>query len=158
MCRSGGPARSPGSAHRGAVQGPKEVEAALDRICSAFVYCASGRLVGGEVEIAGTDKRTEFNPTQALRPVAEIVSMRRAPGPVSSSGIPIKEADDDYARWLVACDADITPRDRQRVLEIRQGLRSPDGLATECYRWVDVGDAMQRLASAGLSGPATAAE
>lgn len=135
---------------REVVHRPKEVEAALDRIASAFVYDASGRVAGGDVEIAGTDRRTEFNPAQVLRPVCEIVAMRREPGAVSSSGIPIKEADDDYARWLVACDAELAPGDRQRALEIRQALRSPEGLATETYRRVEVSEALQRLASAGL--------
>lgn len=143
---------------REVIHRPKEVEAALDRIASAFVYSAAGRLEGGEVEIAGTDKRTEFNPTQVLRPVAEIVNIRRAPGAVSSSGIPIKEADDDYARWMVACDAEITSGDRQRALEIRQSLRSPEGLTTETYQRVEVAEALKRLASAGLPRCVDAAE
>lgn len=129
---------------------PKEVEAALDRIASAFVYDASGRLAGGEIEIAGTDKRTEFNPSQTLRPVAELVGARRVPGAISSSGIPIKEADDDYSRWLEVCDTEITSEARQHALEVRQALRSPEGTTTETYRRVDVAEALQRLASAGL--------
>lgn len=129
---------------------PKEVEAALDRISSAFVYSASGRTDGGELQISGLDKRTEFNPTQALRPVSEIVRTRRAPGAVSSSGIPIKEADDDYARWLLECDAELPPEERQRAIEIRQNLRNAEGLATESYRRVEVSEALKRLASAGL--------
>jgi hypothetical protein len=136
---------------REVVHRPKEVEAALDRIASAFLYDASGRAGGGDVEIAGTDKRTEFNPSQVLRPVSEIVAMRRAPGAVSSSGIPIKEADDDYARWLVACDAEIAPEERQRALGVRQNLRSSEGLVTETYRRVEVDEALKRLASAGRS-------
>lgn len=137
---------------RDVVHRPKEVEAALDRIASAFVYSASGRVAGGDVEIAGTDKRTEFNPTQALRPVSEIVSMRRAPGAVNSSGIPIKENDDDYANWLVACDAEVDPKDRQAALQTRVGLRSAEGLVTETYRRVEVTEALARLASAGRGG------
>ena len=109
-------------------------------------------MAGGDVEIAGTDKRTEFNPTQALRPVSEIVSMRRAPGAVNSSGIPIKENDDDYANWLVACDAEVDPKDRQAALQTRVGLRSAEGLVTETYRRVEVTEALARLASAGRGG------
>lgn len=135
---------------RDVVHRPKEVDAALDRIASAFVYDATGRVAGGEIEITGTDKRTEFNPSQTLRPVAELVDARRAPGAVNSSGIPIKEADDDYARWLEACDTEITAKDRQHALAIRQALRSADGTTTESYRRVDVTEALQRLASAGL--------
>lgn len=137
---------------RDVVHRPKEVDAALDRITSAFVYDASGRVAGGEVEITGADRRTEFNPTQTLRPVAEIVGARRAPGAVNSMGIPIKEADDDYARWLEACDTEITPEGRQQALEVRQALRSPDGTTTETYRRVDVTEALRRLASAGFAG------
>ena len=134
---------------REVVHRPKEVEAALDRITSAFVYSAGGRVQHGDVEILGTDKRTEFNPSQALRPVAELVAARRVPGAVSSSGIPIKEADDDYARWLVACEADVAPEDRQQALQARERLRSPEGLAAETYRRVEVSEALKRLASAG---------
>lgn len=134
---------------RDVIHRPKEVEAALDRIASAFVYNPTGRARDGDVEISGTDKRTEFNPTQVLRPAADIVSQRRAPGAVNSSGIPIKEADDDYARWLVACEAEVTPQDRQRAVDLRNGLLSSEGLAQETYRRVDVGEALRRLASAG---------
>ena len=67
-------------------------------------------------------------------------------------GIPIKEADDDYARWLEACDTEITPEGRQQALEVRQALRSPDGTTTETYRRVDVTEALRRLASAGFAG------
>lgn len=143
---------------REVVHRPKEVEAALDRIASAFVYSASGRVDGGDVEIAGTDRRTEFNPSQVLRPVSEIVDIRRTPGAVSSSGIPIKEADDDYARWLVACDAELAPEERQSALKVRQRLRSPEGLTTETYRRVEVSEALKRLASAGRSRSTAAAE
>jgi hypothetical protein len=76
---------------------------------------------------------------------------------VSSSGIPIKEADDDYARWLVACDADVAPADRQRAQQSRQRLRSPEGLATETYRRVEVSEALKRLASAGRPAAVAAA-
>lgn len=140
------------------VHRPKEVEAALDRIASAFVYSPSGRLAGGEVEIEGTDRRTEFNADQVLRPVSEIVGQRRAPGAVSSSGIPIKEADDDYSRWLVQCDAELAPGHRERAREARRALRSAEGLVSETYRRVEVAEALKRLASAGLAQPAAAAE
>lgn len=137
---------------REVIHRPKEVEAALDRISSAFVYSASGRVAGGDVDIAGLDKRTEFNPSQVLRPVSEIVTARRTPGAVSSSGIPIKEADDDYSRWLTERDADITPEDRLTARLHREGLRSPEGLVTESYRRVDVDEALKRLAGAGVKG------
>ncbi len=136
---------------------PKEPEAALDRIASTFLYSATGRVAGGDIEITGTDKRTEFNPTQTLRPVAEIIGQRRAPGAVNSSGIPIKEADDDYSRWLEACDAEIRPEDRQRARTWRETLRSPEGLVTESYRRIGVDEALKRLASAGLGRPSLAA-
>jgi len=134
---------------RDVIHRPKEVEAALDRIASAWVYSAQGRVSGGDLEISGLDKRTEFNPTHALRPVSEAISQRRAPGAVNSSGIPIKEADDDYSRWLELCEAEITLQDRARALEIRQQLRSAEGLVTETYRRVPVEEALKRLASAG---------
>lgn len=143
---------------RDVIHRPKEPEAALDRIASAFVYSPSGRVAGGDVEITGTDRRTEFNPTQTLRPVAEIIGQRRAPGALNSSGIPIKEADDDYSRWLESCDAEIRPEDRQRARDRREALRSPEGLVTESYRRVDVAEALKRLASAGSGQASPAAE
>ncbi|MFT4151040.1 MAG: hypothetical protein QM656_12655 [Paracoccaceae bacterium] len=143
---------------REVIHRPKEVEAALDRIASAFVYCAGGRVAGGDVEITGTDKRTEFNPSQVLRPVSELVSARRAPGAVSSSGIPIKESDDDYSRWLTERDAEITPEERLAARQHREGLRSPEGLMTETYRRVSVAEALKRLAGAGPQAAGLAAE
>lgn len=130
---------------RDVVHRPKEVEAALDRISSAFIYHPSGRVAAADVEIAGVDKRTEFNPMQTLRPVSELVGQRRQPGAVNSAGILIKEADDDYSRWLEACDTEITPQDREHALGLRSALRSAEGLASETYRRVEVADAIRRL-------------
>lgn len=43
-------------------------------------------------------------------------------------------------------------------LEVGQGLRSTEALVTEPYRRAEVSVALKRLASAGLTRPAAAAE
>ncbi|MDE3028920.1 MAG: hypothetical protein KGH84_11030 [Paracoccaceae bacterium] len=136
---------------RSVVHRPKEVEAALDRIAQAFVYSANGTVAAADLEIEGTDRRTEFNPTQVLRPVSELVSERRAPGAVNSSGVPIKELDDDYSRWLTTCDIEVTPSQRLSAKMARDELRSDKGLVAESYRQVSVSEALARLASAGMA-------
>lgn len=142
---------------REVIHRPKEEEAAFDRIASAFVYSPTGRIAGGDVEISGTDRRTEFNPGQVLRAPEELVSARRTPGAVSSSGIPIKEADDDYSRWLMSRAGDVTAAARAEAQAARAALRSAEGLVRESYRRVSVAEALKRLASAGIAPPEAAA-
>lgn len=103
------------------------------------------------MEIAGIDKRTELDPTQTLRPVSEIVSLRRAPGAVSSSGIPIKEADDDYARWLEASMPRSRPETGKGRLRSGRTCARPKGWRRKPVHRVEVTEALKRLASAGRS-------
>lgn len=136
---------------RDVVHRPKEEDAALDRIASAFLYGAAGRVADADVTIAGNDKRTEYNPNQALRPVADIAPTRAA----VVGGRPVKETEDDYLQWLIARDADVSAADRELARARRQALRSPSGLATETYRRVSVAEALKRLASAGMPSVAS---
>jgi len=129
---------------RDVVHRPKEEDAAFDRIASAFVYDASGQVAGADVTITGKDKRTEHNPNQTLRPLAELRMNRVS----SVTGRPVKEADDTFLHWLIAREADITDDDRARARARREALKT-DGLASESYRRVPVAEALKRLASAG---------
>lgn len=124
---------------------PKEVDAALDRIASAFVYDPSGRLADADLMIAGTDKRTEYNPEQALKPFSE----ERLAATKPSSTRPVKELDTSYADWLRLRSGDVTEDERIAVQKRRADLRE-GGLVMESYRRVSVTEALQRLASAGL--------
>jgi hypothetical protein len=132
---------------RDVVHRPKEEDAAFDRIASAFVYSATGRVVDADVTILGNDKRTEYNPNQTLRPISEVAPTR----PAVVGGRPVKETEDDYLQWLIARDADVTQADRDLAQGRRQALKSPAGLTTESYRRVSVAEALKRLASAGLA-------
>ena len=125
---------------------PKEVDAALDRIASAFVYAPSGHVAGGDVSIAGTDKRTEYNPDQAMMHFSE----RRLAAIKPSSTRPVKERDTSYVDWLRERSGDLSEADRLAVGERRRALRH-GGLARETYRRVEVAEALERLASAGAS-------
>ncbi|MBB4569044.1 hypothetical protein [Rhizobium leucaenae] len=127
---------------------PKEEDAAFDRIASAFVYNASGRVSDGDLAIAGNDKRTEHNPRQTLRPLAELSQNRIS----SATGRPIKEADDAFLHWIRERETDVTDDDRVRVQARRDALKI-DGLVEETYRRVSVAEALKRLASAGRTGP-----
>lgn len=132
---------------RDVVHRPKEEDAAFDRIASAFVYNAAGRVADADVVILGNDKRTEYNPNQALRPVSEVAPTR----PAVVGGRPVKETEDDYLQWLIVRDGDVTHADRDLARGRRQALKSPAGLTTESYRRVSIAEALKRLASAGCA-------
>ena len=90
---------------REVVHRPKEEDAALDRIASAFVYSATGRVDDADVVIAGNDRRTEHNPKQVLRPIEEMRALR-AP---AVTGRPLSghsPAELVYARYVEAAEAD----------------------------------------------------
>lgn len=135
----------PDRLQRQVVHRPKEVDAALDRIASAFVYDASGRVARPDFTIAGKDKRTEFNAEQTLKPF----SAERLAAIKPSTTRQVKELDTSYADWLRERSSDISAGVREAVAERRRLLRQ-DGLATESYRRVPVPEALEKLASAGL--------
>ncbi|MEO5760403.1 MAG: hypothetical protein ABIQ51_26515 [Mesorhizobium sp.] len=130
---------------REVVHRPKEVDAALDRIVSAFVYSPSGRVANPDLVIAGNDRRTEYNPSSALKP--RYTDSR--PASVSTAAKPVKEVDPSYMEWLRKREHDLTAEERAFVLKRREDLRQ-DGLVTESYRRTGVSEALMRLASAGL--------
>lgn len=126
---------------------PKEVEAAQDRITSAFLYSATGRVAAPDITITGRDRRTEFNPNQTLRPLPRTYPTRSPP----ASGRPVKEADDSYMLWLMERDRDVSDADRDRARSRREKVKQ-DGLARETYRRTGVEDALRRLAPVGAAG------
>lgn len=130
---------------REVIHRPKEEDAALDRIASAFVYSPSGRVADPDLTISGNDRRTEYNPEQALKPFSE----ERFAAFKPTSTRPVKERDTSYVDWLRLRSGDIPEDQRLAVAQSRADLRK-DGLATESYRRVSVTEALQRLASAGL--------
>ncbi|WP_152536139.1 hypothetical protein [Mesorhizobium loti] len=142
----------PDRAPREVVHRPKEVDAALDRIASAFVYDPSGRVSDPDLVISGNDRRTEYNPNSALRP--RYTDSR--PASVSTAAKPVKELDSSYQDWLRKREHDLTAEERAFVERRRQELRQ-DGLVTETYRRVGVREALMRLASAGLDRDTAAA-
>lgn len=129
---------------RSVVHRPKEVDAALDRIVSAFVYSASGRVADPDIVIAGTDRRTEYNPEQVLLPFSE----ERLAAAKPSSTRQVKELDTSYVDWLRERSGDLTDAERLAVGDRRRSLREA-GLVTESYRRIGVVEALERLASAG---------
>jgi hypothetical protein len=131
---------------RDVVHRPKEEDAALDRIASAFAYSATGRTNDADVVIAGSDKRTEYNPNQTLKTIEE-TRAQRVP---AVAGRPVKETEDTYLHWLIERSADVTDEDRARARSRREALKTA-GLAAESYRRIGVAEALKRLASAGLS-------
>jgi hypothetical protein len=132
---------------RDVVHRPKEEDAASDRIASTFIYNATGRTDRADVIITGKDKRTEHNPNQTLRPLAELRVNRIS----SATGRPVKEADDAFLHWIVERESDITNDDRARARAYREALKT-EGLASESYRRVPLAEGLKRLASAGCIG------
>ncbi|MBT0781296.1 hypothetical protein [Paracoccus sp. pheM1] len=85
---------------RQVVHRPKKVEAALDRIASAFVYDASGR-----VAMSRSRAPTSAPSSTRRRRFARFRKSWRCaarPAPCPAVASRSKENDDDYARWLVA--------------------------------------------------------
>ena len=130
---------------RDVIHRPKEEDAALDRIASAFVYSPSGRVADPDLTISGNDRRTEYNPDQVLKPFSE----ERLAAIKPSSTRPVKELDTSYVDWLRLRSGDFSEDERLAVQKRRTDLRE-GGLATESYRRVSVTEALQRLASAGV--------
>jgi hypothetical protein len=130
---------------RQVVHRPKEEDAALDRIVSAFVYSPGGRIDNGDIVIAGNDKHTEYNPRQALRPF----SLERRSSAVSTSARPIKETDTSYMDWLRQRKDDLTEEQRLAIESRREHLRE-DGVVWESYRRVTIAGALATLAGAGI--------
>jgi hypothetical protein len=121
---------------------PKEEDAALDRIVSAFVYSPTGQLDTPDFSIRGIDPRTEFNPKEVLR-LAREHPRQAVPGTASSASI--KESDTSYFDWIECRRSDTTAQECGRAELLRKTLRDEKGLATESYRFVDVADALKRL-------------
>jgi hypothetical protein len=130
---------------------PKEADAALDRLVSAFVYRPDGRISNGDVVIAGNDKRTEYNPRQALRPF----SPEGQTSAVSTSARPVKETDTSYQDWLQQRSSDVSEDQRLAIEQRREHLRQ-NGTVWESYRRIGIADALATLAGAG--SPARDAE
>jgi hypothetical protein len=122
---------------------PKEEDAALDRIVSAFLYSPTGQVVEPDFSVRGTDSRTEQNPKQVLRLAARGYPQTVAPGGTSSGSI--KESDTSYHDWIECRRADTTPADRERATSRRSALQDEKGISTETYRFTGVSDALRRF-------------
>lgn len=129
---------------RDVVHRPKEEDAAFDRIASAFVYSPGGRVSEPNIVISGNDRRTEYNPKQALKPFSE--EALAAAKPLTER--PVKELDTSYVDWLRLRSGDVSEAERGRIDAHRAALRK-DGLVSESYRQVKVQEALKCLASAG---------
>jgi hypothetical protein len=116
---------------------PKEVDTALDRIESAFAYHPSGRTGNFDIEIRGTDARTEVNPGRVLRPVYLDQPVQLAK--------PFKESDSAYIQWLKLRESDLTALQREEAIRRRDEIRV-NGLVTETYRRIPVLDALGKIA------------
>ncbi|MDQ0391782.1 hypothetical protein [Labrys monachus] len=119
---------------------PKEEDAALDRIVSAVVYSAGGRVDAPDFTISGTDLRTEHNPGRVLKLAGE-----PQPKPTGSGSPLLKESDTSYHDWIELRRGDTTPADRERAIARRRALLDEAGLATESYRFIGVAEALKRL-------------
>jgi hypothetical protein len=120
---------------------------------SAFVYSPSGRIENPDLVIAGNDKRTEYNPRQALRPFFA----ERSSSAVSTAARPVKETDTSYTDWLRERKDDVT-EDQRLAIERRRDQLRKDGVVSETYRRIDVAGALGVLAGAGCPSQAEGSE
>jgi hypothetical protein len=124
----------------------KEPAAARDRLATALVYSATGRVRGPEWEIAGTDQRTEANPAGVLDP--ESRCLRAAAWRNSSPDCFLEKRSwpvRTVARHDEGREALATARRR------RAAVRGDDALAKETYRSVDVDTALTMLVARELA-------
>lgn len=121
---------------------PKEEDAALDRIVSAFVYRPEGRVERPDFTIRGTSPRTEYNAKKVLALAAEAPARPDAGARPSAT---IKESDTSYHDWIALRRADTDAEDRARAGQRREARLDAAGLTTESYRLIEVADALRRL-------------
>jgi hypothetical protein len=121
---------------------PKEEDAALDRIVSAILYSATGRVHAPDFSIRGNDRRTEYNPSQVLRLAREPL---RRPTSASTASTQIKESDTSYYDWIEQRRSDTSTQDHERAEQRRKALQDDTGLSTETYRFTEIADALKRL-------------
>ncbi|WP_342364079.1 hypothetical protein [Terrarubrum flagellatum] len=121
---------------------PKEAETAIDRLVSCFVYHSGSRTPDADIVIRGVDPRTEYNPNQTLKLLAE----RGIAESASPGSALFKEADAAYIEWLRRREADVEPNVRAQVKARREALRE-GGTVAETYRRISVRQALRRLAS-----------
>jgi hypothetical protein len=118
----------------------KEPAAARDRIATALVYSASGRVRDPEWEVAGLAADTESNPGGVLHPDHRrdlAASRRQTPA-------------DPFLEECSWPNRTIARLDEARLglalaQKRRAAIRNTDGLATETYRGVDVDTALAML-------------
>jgi len=118
----------------------KEPAAARDRIATALVYSASGRVRDPEWEVAGLSPDTESNPSGVLNPAHRrdlAASPRQAP----------TDAFLEERSWPTRTMARLDEAQRGLALaqKRRAAIRSAEGLATETYRGIGVDAALAML-------------
>jgi hypothetical protein len=118
----------------------KEPAAARDRIVTALVYSACGRVRDPEWEVAGLAPDTESNPSGVLDPDhrCELAASRRDTAPD-----PFLQERSWPTRTMARLD------EARRGLALAQkrriAIRNRDGVATETYRAIDVDTAVSML-------------
>lgn len=116
-----------------------ELEAAKDRIRSAFVYHASGRVTRPDVVIAGLDARTEINATMTLDPERALAT------PVSLPDRIARSEEGTVWRERFSRRASEIPLDERLSASARRESIRNDGCASESYRRASVEDALNML-------------
>ncbi|MFT3863296.1 MAG: hypothetical protein QM729_03415 [Solirubrobacterales bacterium] len=129
----------------------KEPAAARERIVSAFLYDASGRTAGADVEIAGLRTRTEVNARKVLDmdAVAAQISEGQVSGrPGQAALVALADPELEERRWetRVLRRVGEAAAGLARARRDREAIRDDAGLATESYRRTTVDDALARLA------------
>ena len=119
----------------------KERESALDRIATAVAYSATGAVADPDVEITGTDPRTEENTSMTLEPqrLLDLMDSLRASEPADAQGGDPRVRPRVLERW-----DEIDPQDHAHATTMRKA-RLQNGLASETYRRISVEEALDHL-------------
>lgn len=112
---------------------PKEVDAALENLKSAFVYNSLGRVPDADFAITGIDRKTEHNPRRVIRPPNVTAEMAQT---MAASGSKSKETEPEYRIVIKRRFNAVTAEERSFAERGRNSLQDEFGVR-ETYRFMD---------------------
>ena len=121
---------------------------AEEQILSAFTYSASGRVTNPDVVLSGRDPQTEVNATMTIHPDRALAQILSLPGFDLRNADPKDQATIGKKRFetlLMSRIHEVNGDALRTAVEQRERIVD-NGLATETYRRISVGEALGLLA------------
>ncbi|TGR10529.1 hypothetical protein EN833_13445 [Mesorhizobium sp. M4B.F.Ca.ET.190.01.1.1] len=112
---------------------PKEVDAALENLKSAFMYNSLGRVPNPDFAIIGIDRQTEHNPRRVIRPPNLTAATAQT---MAASGSKSKETEPEYRTVIKRRFNAVTAEERSIAERARSSLLDQFGIR-ETYRFIE---------------------